>query len=192
MCWSRAHPGPVPQRLRRVHRGRGGGGGSVPDPRQNDERQRFLDRCFEFLKQTATISTAAALLILAIYRESPFKERLLAVTLVLLGICIVNSVFGMLGIAVGSGKHTLDPIRFLSEETRDALIRFITTNSGVTLTGSIIAFGLVILEVPFGRQLARALLLAYALLVLLLTVAFLRRKRHQPSTDKPPEPEQDG
>jgi hypothetical protein len=157
-------------------------GGSVPDHRANDERQRFLDRCFEFLKQTATLSTAAALLILAIYREAPFEERLLAITLFLLGVCVVNSVFGMLGIAVGSGKHTLDPIR-LSEETQDGLTRFITTNSAVTLTGSIIAFALAILEVPFGRGLAWILLAAYALLVLLLTGAFLfvrRRRKRQP------------
>jgi hypothetical protein len=166
----------------------------VPSTQGDDDRQRFYDRCFEFLKHITTLSTASALIILAIYREAPFRERLLAVTFLLLGICLVNSVFGMLGIAVGSGKHAIDPIH-LSEETLDGLTRFITTNSGVTFTGSIIAFALVILEVPFGRTLAWILLAAYALLVLLLTGAFLygrRRGERQPSTDKPPEPEQDG
>ena len=52
----------------------------MPNTPGNDERQRFLDRCFECLKHAATLSTAAALLILAIYREAPFVERLLAVT----------------------------------------------------------------------------------------------------------------
>ena len=49
-------------------------------PDEGEDRQRYLDRCFEFLKHTTTLSTAAALLILAIYREAPFEERLLAVT----------------------------------------------------------------------------------------------------------------
>jgi hypothetical protein len=163
----------------------------VAGPRE-EARQRFLDRCFEFLKHTATLSTAA-LLILAIYREAPFKERLLAVTLILLGICVVFSVFGMLGIAVGYGTPPLDPIR-LSEEAQDALTMLITANSGVTLTGSIIAFALVIFEVPYGRVLAWILLAAYALMVLIGALLFVRRrrKRQSSSTIESSEPEQDG
>jgi len=93
----------------------------VPDTREDEDRQRFLDRCFESLKHVTTLSTAAALLILAIYREQPFKERLLTVTLILMGLCVVLSVFGMLTIAMGSRE--LPPYQTaISAKTEDALV----------------------------------------------------------------------
>jgi hypothetical protein len=76
----------------------------VADLQERYDRQRFLDRCFELLKHVTTLSTAVALLILALYREEPFNVRILALTLILIGLCVVVSVFGMQMIALGSQK----------------------------------------------------------------------------------------
>jgi hypothetical protein len=45
----------------------------VPETEVTDKRKEFRDRSFELQKHTSTLSTAAALLILAVYRERPFK-----------------------------------------------------------------------------------------------------------------------
>ena len=93
----------------------------MANTREGDDRQRYLVRCFEFLKHVATLSTAAALLILAIYREESFKERLLALTLGLLGLCVVISAFGMQIIATGSREPPPNR-RTFGEDTQDAMI----------------------------------------------------------------------
>jgi hypothetical protein len=116
----------------------------VPDTR-DDERQRFLDRCFEYLKHVTTLSTAAALLILAIYREAPFKERLLALTLILLGLGVVVSVFGMLVISLGS--LTPPNQTAISDKTQDTTIGSITLAAAGIFIGSVSSLALVILDV---------------------------------------------
>jgi predicted membrane protein len=164
---------------RRQRRGPGGGGGLVPNTREGYDRQRYLDRCFEFLKHVTTLSTAAALLILAIYREQPFKERLLALTLVLMGLCVVLSAYGMLIIATGSRKPSPNQITF-SEETLDAMIWWITTTTGGVFSASVIAFALAILSIPFWY----ALLLLGAIAVLLtVSLLFVRRRRKRQVSD---------
>ncbi len=40
---------------------------------EQEQRKEVLDRSFEFLKHITTLSTAAGLLILAIYCEQPFQ-----------------------------------------------------------------------------------------------------------------------
>src|SRR5215208_4380891 len=72
-------------------------GRDSPECRRNEsvELQEFRDRCFEVQKHVATLSTAASLLILAVYRERPFEELLLAVTLVLMALSVVIVVHGM-------------------------------------------------------------------------------------------------
>ena len=139
---------------------------------RGDERQRFLDRCFEALKHVTTLSTAAALLILAIYREAPFREHLLALPLILMGLCVVLSVFGMLTISLGS--HTPPNQPALSDTTEDAIVRWTTIVAGGVFMASVITFGLAILAVPFWYQLGTSL----ALLVLLVgAILFVRRRR---------------
>jgi hypothetical protein len=114
----------------------------VPDTRGGDEnRQGFLDRCFEFLKHVATLSTAAALLILAIYRERPFQTRLLAVTLILIGLCVVISLFSMQLIAMGS-RSPFWGESHSSEETHDSVIGWLTVTSGNLFTASVVTFAL--------------------------------------------------
>ena len=148
----------------------------VPD--EGDDRQRFLDRCFESLKHVTTLSTAAALLILAIYSEQPFKERLLALTLILMGLCVVLSVFGMLTIALGTLE--LPPYQTaMSEEAQDAMIWWITTGAGVIFSASVIAFALAILSVPFWPSLG-VLVALLLLLIGVLLVVRRRRKRRSP------------
>ena len=153
----------------------------MPDTREDEDRQRFLDRCFESLKHVTTLSTAAALLILAIYREQPFNERLLTVTLVLMGLCVVLSVFGMLTIAMGSRE--LPPYQTaISAKTEDALVWSITTVAGVVFSASVIAFALAILAAPFWPSLVVLLALLVLLIGALLYVRF-RRKRQPPEQD---------
>jgi hypothetical protein len=161
--------------------GPGGGGCSVADTPEGGDRQRFLDRCFEFLKHTTTLSTAAALLILAIYREAPFKERLLALTLILFGLCVAVSVFGMLLISLGSGKPRPNQTTW-SDETQDAIIRGITTTTGSVFIGSVGAFALSFLAVPFWHGLWILLALMGLLVGALLFIR--RRRKRQPSNDK--------
>jgi len=145
----------------------------VADTRGGDDRQRYLHRCFEFLKHTTTLSTAAALLILAIYREAPFKERLLALTLSLIGLCVVLSVFGMQAIAMGSRK--LLPVPAVSEKTQDAMVGWITTVTGALFSASVIAFALVVLGVRFWP----ALWILLPLVALLIGALLFVRRRHK-------------
>jgi len=150
----------------------------VPD--EGDDRQRYLDRCFEFLKHVTTLSTAAALLILAIYREQPFKGRLLALTLILIGLCVVISVFGMQIISLGSAKPPPNQTAW-SDETQDAIIRYIII-TGAVFSASVTGFALTILDVPFRSGLSVLL----ALLALLIgALLFVRRRRKRPPSKLP-------
>jgi hypothetical protein len=126
-----------------------------------------------------SLSTAAALLILAIYRETPFKERLLALTLIRMGLCVVVSVFGMLLIAIGSRKPPRTQTT-LSEEAEDAIARWITVTAGIVFMGSVIAFALSILAVPFRPALWILLTLLGLLIGLRLFVGWRRRRRSAP------------
>lgn len=76
---------------------------------QDRERalQEFRDRCFEVQKHVATLSTAASLLILAVYRERPFEESVLGVTLGLLALSAVIAVYGLNFQATGVRYTTL-------------------------------------------------------------------------------------
>jgi hypothetical protein len=145
----------------------------VPD--EGDDRQRFLDRCFEFLKHVTTLSTAAALLILAIYRETPFKEGLLALTLILLGLGVVVSVLGMLVISLGS--LTPPNQTAFSDKTQDTIIRSITNAAGGIFIGSVSGLAFVILDVPFRYAIGIMLALLVLLTGALLFVRRIRRRQ---------------
>jgi hypothetical protein len=75
------------------------------DDRERAERLR--NRCFEVQKHVATLSTAASLLILAVYRERPFEESVLGVTLGLLALSAVIAVYGLNSQATGVRYTTL-------------------------------------------------------------------------------------
>jgi hypothetical protein len=143
----------------------------VPDAGGGDDRQQFLDRSFEFLKHVTTLGTAAALLILAIYREAPFQRFLLAVTLILLGLCVVISVYGMQLIALSSLKPPPSQT-IMSEERQDAIVRRLTATSGTLFIAAVIGFALTVLYVPIWP--AVAVLLA---LILGLPLSTMRRRR---------------
>ena len=146
----------------------------MPDTRGDDERQRFFDRCFEFLKHITTLSTAAALLILAIHREEPFQTLLLAVTLILIGLCVVQSVYSMQLIALDSRSESSGWLRsrLFSEQTQDEITALLTVLSGALFSASVVAFALLLLEVPFWPSIA-----ILGTLVLLLTVLLLLHRR---------------
>ena len=141
--------------------------------RGDDERQRFLDRCFEFLKHMTTLSTAA-LLILAIYRAEPFQAILLAITLILLALCVVISIYAMQVIALESREPRLGVPR-MTNETHDAIVEQLTYLSGTLFTGAVVSFALLLFEVQFWRSLA----VLGTLLLILVVVALLQRRRHK-------------
>jgi hypothetical protein len=83
------------QVLRRAYRGPGGAGCSGDDDleRGDEERHReeLVKLSFEMCKHLTTLSAAATLIVLAIYRELTFGSTLLGVTLSLFGLTIVVS-----------------------------------------------------------------------------------------------------
>jgi hypothetical protein len=63
-----------------------------PQERQAEE---FVKLTFELCKHLTTLSTAAGLIVLAVYRELTFDEWLLAATLILFGVTIVVALYVM-------------------------------------------------------------------------------------------------
>jgi hypothetical protein len=173
----------------------------VRPPAQKDEREQtteerqeskeFLDRCFEFLKHMSTLGTAAALLLLAIFRERPFEFFLLTAAVSLLGLCVVLSVWGMLLISVS----------FFAQHEHDARTRetawSVTWWSGLlfVMAGVLLAIYLTggRLWVRFIDTYPRAATVL-ALLILLVAVYFVYRRvyvpyKHWSRTTPPPEPD---
>jgi len=92
---------------KRAHRDRGGGGFSVvsgghngPGISESEDRERraeeFAKLCFEYFKHLTTLSTAGAVVVLAVYRELTVGTVLLAATLVLFGVTILTCVISMM------------------------------------------------------------------------------------------------
>lgn len=115
-------------------------------------------------------------LILAIYREQPFRTLFLAETLTLIGLCVVISVYTMHMIALGFRKPPPDQVA-LSEETQDTMIMWLTTTSGILFTGSVIAFALLLFDVPFWPSTLVLLALVALLMGLLLWVRRTNKRR---------------
>jgi hypothetical protein len=67
--------------------------GAREEERRADE---FVKLCFEVFKHLTTLSTAGALVVLAVYREIGVVEWLLGLTLVLFGVSILASVVSMM------------------------------------------------------------------------------------------------
>jgi amino acid transporter len=151
-------------------RGPGGGGGSVPDTEDRNWRQEFRDRSFEVQKHVATLSTAASLLILAVYRERPFELNLLAPTLLLLAISALISIHGMTAIALYARRplRPTDP----DPDSFDRYISRLTISASNILTAAVVVFALFLFGVPFWVALG---ILGVLLVVVLLVLR--RRKR---------------
>jgi hypothetical protein len=137
----------------------------TPDTGQQEQRKEFYDRCFEFHKHIATLSTAAAVLILAIYGEQPFRVSLLAFALGGLALCVVLSVYGMLSIAVG-GSAIRSP--FIKAPNPMALlpeIWWLTELTAVLFMASVIGLALQLFDIPVWQGIA--------VIVPLLAIIFL-------------------
>jgi hypothetical protein len=106
--------------------------------------QEFRDRCFEVQKHVATLSTAAALLILAVYRERPFEEALLAVTLVLLAMSVVIAVHGM----HVQARDTRDPRESFTMLSYDEHINWTTSGASNLLIGAVVALAFFLFHIP--------------------------------------------
>ena len=122
--------------------------------RQHEEEARMLlefrERCFEVQKHVATLSTAASLVILAVYRERPFEERLLAFTLILLGLSAVIAVYGMT-FQADKARYRADSARTQTSHTGyDFRISLTTTLSSNCLIYSVVALAFYLLHIPFG------------------------------------------
>jgi hypothetical protein len=68
------------------------------EEREEQQRQELLKLYFEFFKHFTTLGAAAAVALLAVYREGVAERRLLAFSLVLFGLAVVIAVLGMVSI----------------------------------------------------------------------------------------------
>jgi amino acid transporter len=141
----------------------------VADAEERDRRQTFRDRVFELQKHISTLSTAASLLILAVYRERPFGKDLLAITLVLMAVTAVVAVYGMTVIALDehpSRWYRRDP------DTFELHIHRIANISSSVLVASVVAFALYLFDIPFWIAVG-------VLIVLLVVILLLLRRRRR-------------
>jgi hypothetical protein len=115
--------------------------------RQEQERERehnlqeFRDRCFEVQKHVATLSTAASLVILAVYRERPFEDFLLAITLLLLAISVVLAVEGM----TFQARDVRDQVSLLGY---DRHIELTTTGASNFLIMAVVGLAFFLFHIP--------------------------------------------
>jgi membrane protein implicated in regulation of membrane protease activity len=79
-------------------------------------------------------------------------------------------------IALGFRKPPPDQVA-LSEETQDTMIMWLTTTSGILFTGSVIAFALLLFDVPFWPSTLVLLALVALLMGLLLWVRRTNKRR---------------
>lgn len=56
---------------------------------------------FEFYKHLTTLSVAAAVAVVAVYREFVIESAYLGIALIAFGVCAITSLFGMLEAVVG-------------------------------------------------------------------------------------------
>jgi len=117
----------------------------VVDPEERDKREDFLDRSFELLKHISTICTAASLLILAVFRERPFEEAFLGVTLAILALAALSCLYGMFSIAT-----RVHPVfgRETNPRTFDLYVHLIAANALSMLSASGVVFALYLADVP--------------------------------------------
>jgi hypothetical protein len=164
-----------------AHTARGGGGDLVPDSEQRERRQEFRDRSFEVQKHLATLSTAASLLILAVYRERHFEGYLLAATLILLAVSALLSIHGMTAIALDDRRprRTYDP----DPDTFDRYIYRVTGTASNILTAAVVVFALFLFGVPFWIGLT----VPGVLLVLLLVGLWWRHRKAARTPETPTE-----
>lgn len=108
--------------------------------------QEFRDRCFEVQKHVATLSLAASLLILAVYRERPFELDLLAVTLGMLATSAVIATHGMSVTALNADLPT-------AVLGYDSQISWTTSLSSNLLIMAVVTLALFLLQVPFSLAL---------------------------------------
>jgi hypothetical protein len=150
----------------------------VSDTEGREHRQDFRDRSFEVQKHISTLSTAASLLILAVYRERPFEGKLLAITLVLLAISALLSIHGMTALALDERRprRSIDP----DPETFDRYIHRVTSTASNLLTAAVIVFALFLFDVPAWIALGSV----GAVLVLVLLVLW---RRHRNATRRRPQ-----
>jgi amino acid transporter len=148
----------------------------VSDTEGHEHRQDFRDRSFEVQKHISTLSTAASLLILAVYRERPFEGKLLAITLVLLAISALLSIHGMTALALDKRR----PRRSIDPETFDRYIHRVTSTASTLLTAAVIVFALFLFDVPAWIALGSV----GAVLVLVLLVLW---RRHRNATRRRPQ-----
>jgi L-asparagine transporter-like permease len=141
----------------------------VAEEEERNRRQKFLDRSFEVQKHISTLSTAASLLILAVYRERPFEGDLLALTLMLLAVTAMIAVHGMAVTALEERRPR--PYRSPDPDSFDRRVFRLTSLASSLLIASVVAFALFLFDVP--------LWLAVGVLVVVIVPLVLIRRKQQ-------------
>jgi len=141
---------------------------SEEEIREEHRAEEFVKLCFEFFKHLTTLSTAGALVVLAVYRELAVGEWLLGLTLVLFGISILASVLSMMVCTALFSSSDFEPSERL-------LGWAMLVSAGSFVTGSE-SFMLFLAEWPRWLNLALIPVVSVALVWLVKTrPPFLRR-----------------
>jgi amino acid transporter len=120
----------------------------VADAEERNRRQELRDRSFELQKHVSTLSTAASLLILAVYRERPFEVDSLVATLVLLALSAVIAVYGMTVITLD--EHRPSRYRYRPDpESVDRHIYWVANAAPILFIAAVVGFAPYLFDVPF-------------------------------------------
>jgi len=150
-----------------------GGRSMTENEAQERHTEEFVKLCFEVFKHLTTLSTAGALVILALYSEISIQPWLVALTLALFGITILISLLSMIAC---TGYFSTSG----SWPSKGTLGWSMAGASGSFMVG-VEAFMLLLFEWP---NWVNFILLPAALLILVVLIrqrpAFLRRDRRPP------------
>ena len=143
------------------------------DEQQRHTEEEFVKLTFELCKHLTTLSTAGALVVLAVYREIAFGKTLLAISLVLFGLSVLVS------LVVMQATMTYFTVwgRARREQGREPPVEpFLLLTSGlagVFFVVGVSSITLYLLDLPAWAL----IVLTVALLALLLFIRYLQRKR---------------
>ena len=113
------------------------------DEARERRAEEYVKLCFELFKHLTTLSTAGALVAMAVYREVSAGTGLLALTLALFGVTILAAVMGMIA---AIGYFAPSPHR----PTRGLLLVFMFVVSiSFVLAVANFMFGLVDIQMPW-------------------------------------------
>jgi predicted cobalt transporter CbtA len=121
--------------------------------------EEYVKLCFEIFKHLTTLSTAGALVVLAVYREISIETWLVTLTLILFGLTVLTCVMSMT-LAAGYFADT-------STRASERQLMWLLTVVSATFTLAVVLFTFLPLELPQWTALILALVLVFVGVMLL-------------------------